>query len=47
VLSDAAGDASSREYRSEYYFALLVTRAADVRTVSVVGISTRYDYVIY
>jgi len=47
VLSDSAADASSREYLSKYYIVLCVTCAADVRTVSVVGISANFYCVIY
>jgi len=47
VLSDSDDDASSRDYLSKYYIILCVTCAADVRTVSVVGISANFYYVIY
>jgi hypothetical protein len=38
VVSDSADDANSRENLSKYYIVLCVACAADVRTVSVVGI---------
>lgn len=38
MVSDSADDALSRENLSKYYIVLCVTCAADVRTVSVVGI---------
>ena len=47
VLSDSADNAPSREFLSKYYIVLCVTCAADVRTVSVVGMSANLCYVIY
>jgi len=47
VFSDSADDASSRKYLSKHYIVLCATCAADVRTVSVVGLSANFYCVIY
>jgi hypothetical protein len=47
VLSGSADDASSREYLSKCYIVLCVICAADVSTVSVVGISATFNEAVH